>query len=71
MKDPRNHCVQLLEVLPDPLQADSALMVMPYLRPFDDPEFGAIGEVVEFVKQILEVSSLRIVMLSLYSRRCY
>lgn len=30
-------------------------MVMPYLRSFDDPEFELIGEVVEFVRQMLEV----------------
>ncbi|KAG5641208.1 hypothetical protein DXG03_005767 [Asterophora parasitica] len=29
-------------------------MVMPILRPFDDPDFGARGEVVDFVTQILE-----------------
>jgi hypothetical protein len=28
---------------------------MPLLRPFDDPEFGAVGEVVDFVTQMLEV----------------
>ncbi|KAF9807924.1 hypothetical protein IEO21_08019 [Rhodonia placenta] len=54
LDDPSNHCVKLLEVLPDPLHADRSLMIMPYLRPFDDPEFGAIGEVVDFVKQTLE-----------------
>ena len=30
-------------------------MVMPYLRPFNDPEFEAVGEVVEFITQTLEV----------------
>lgn len=30
-------------------------MVMPYVRPFNDPDFGAIGEVVDFIAQTLEV----------------
>lgn len=51
LKDPSNHCVHLLEIFPDPLHADSSLLVMPYLRPFNDSEFGAIGEAVDFVKQ--------------------
>lgn len=46
-------------------------MIMPYLRPFDDPEFGAIGEVVDFVKQTLEVRSLPSVSLSFVSAHIY
>lgn len=55
MTDPMNHFVLLVEVLPDPFNSVRSLMVFPYLRPFDDPGFGAIGEVVDFVKQTLEV----------------
>ncbi|OBZ75942.1 hypothetical protein A0H81_04132 [Grifola frondosa] len=51
---PTNHCVPLLDILPDPLDGKMSLLVMPYLRPFDDPEFGAIGEVVDFMRQTLE-----------------
>ncbi|KAI0944014.1 hypothetical protein AcV7_001949 [Taiwanofungus camphoratus] len=54
MKHPANHCVSILDVLPDPLDNEMSLLIMPYLRPFDDPEFGAIGEVVDFVHQTLE-----------------
>ncbi len=32
------------------------LLVTPYLRPFDDPAFGAVGEVVDFIQQTLKVS---------------
>ncbi|KAI0077840.1 hypothetical protein K474DRAFT_1595284 [Panus rudis PR-1116 ss-1] len=53
-QDPRNHCVPILDVLPDPLDMAQKLIVMPYLRPFDDPEFVVIGEVVDFVRQTLE-----------------
>ncbi|KAL6300717.1 hypothetical protein BKA93DRAFT_740008 [Sparassis latifolia] len=51
---PLNRCVPVLDIFPDPLNHDAAFMVMPFLRPFDNPEFGAIGEVTEFVRQTLE-----------------
>ncbi|GBE85429.1 predicted protein [Sparassis crispa] len=51
---PLNRCVPVLDIFPDPLKHDAAFMVMPYFRPFDDPEFSAIGEVTEFVRQTLE-----------------
>lgn len=54
-EDPRNHCVPVLDFFPDPLDHEIYLMVMPYLRPFDDPPFGAIGEVIDCVQQTLEV----------------
>ncbi|CAL1712395.1 unnamed protein product [Somion occarium] len=54
VRNPANHCVSVLDILPDPVFPDKALMVMPYLRPFNDPPFNAIGEAVEFVKQTLE-----------------
>ncbi|GBE85432.1 hypothetical protein SCP_0706190 [Sparassis crispa] len=49
-----NHCVHVLDIFPDPFDHNAAFMVMPYLRPFNNPEFGAIGEVTEFVRQTLE-----------------
>lgn len=53
--DLQNHCVPILDILPDPFEAKTMLMLMPYLRPFDDPPFTALGEVVDFVSQTLEV----------------
>ncbi|KAI0765741.1 hypothetical protein BD413DRAFT_637951 [Trametes elegans] len=50
-----NHFVKIHEILPDPLNPERALMVMPYLRPCNDPPFGTIGDVIEFVDQTLEV----------------
>ncbi|GBE85436.1 hypothetical protein SCP_0706230 [Sparassis crispa] len=52
---PLNHCVRVLDIFPDPFDQGAAFMVMPYLRPFDNPELGAIGEVTEFVRETLEV----------------
>ncbi|KAL7284784.1 hypothetical protein ACG7TL_002091 [Trametes sanguinea] len=54
IQDRANHCVPIREVLPDPHDPKLALMVMPYLRPCNDPEFGTVGDVIEFVDQTLE-----------------
>ncbi|KAI9067211.1 hypothetical protein FKP32DRAFT_1564216 [Trametes sanguinea] len=50
----KNHCVAVLDVLSDPLDSERALMVMPYLRPFNDPELVTVGEVIDFVGQMLQ-----------------
>jgi hypothetical protein len=54
--DPRNRCVQLLDViaLPD----DPPIMVHPLLRPFYDPAFRTYGEFVTFYAQVCEVCLL-------------
>ncbi|GBE78924.1 predicted protein [Sparassis crispa] len=52
--DPTNHCVPMVDILPDPIDSKAAILIMLYLRPFNDPGFGAIGEVVEFMRQTLE-----------------
>ena len=57
-QEPTNHSVPIFDVFRDPSTPDFEYLVMPLLRPFDDPEFQAIGEVVDFVTQILEVSVL-------------
>jgi hypothetical protein len=54
--DPRNHCVPFLEVIPLPEDDNMAIIVMPFLRNFDSPDFDTVGEVVEFVRQMVEVS---------------
>ncbi|KAH9167190.1 kinase-like domain-containing protein [Lactarius sanguifluus] len=53
--DSRNHCVQLLEVIDTAdTKPDKRLMVMPFLRPFNDPHFQTFGEFVAFFTQICE-----------------
>ncbi|KAI0351969.1 kinase-like protein [Trametes cingulata] len=49
-----NHCVPVFDVLEDPLDSSKLLMVMQYLRPFNNPEFTMLGDVVAFVTQMLE-----------------
>ncbi|KAL6300708.1 hypothetical protein BKA93DRAFT_865912 [Sparassis latifolia] len=51
---PLNHCVRVLDIFPDLFDQETAFLVMPYLRPFNNPDFGAIGEVTEFVRETLE-----------------
>ncbi|KDQ64115.1 hypothetical protein JAAARDRAFT_27739 [Jaapia argillacea MUCL 33604] len=53
-RDPRNHCVSIYDNFSDPLEPDISFIVMPLLRPFDDPEFGTVGEVLDFIGQTLE-----------------
>ncbi|KAM5541462.1 hypothetical protein V8D89_005016 [Ganoderma adspersum] len=50
----RNHCVPTLDIVADPYEPRMSLMVMIYLRPFNDPEFGTVSEVMDFVEQSLE-----------------
>ncbi|KAI0645026.1 kinase-like domain-containing protein [Trametes meyenii] len=49
-----HHCVSVLEVLYDPVADGRSLLIMPYLRPYNDPELQMVGDVVNFVSQMLE-----------------
>ncbi|KAG5647721.1 hypothetical protein DXG03_008444 [Asterophora parasitica] len=53
-EDPTNHCVPIWDSFRDPIISKVEYIVMPPLRPYMNPEFGAIGEVVDFVTQMLE-----------------
>lgn len=55
-KDGRNHCVPIISILSDELDTRYQYIVMPVLRPFNEPDFTSVGEVIEFVDQTLEVS---------------
>lgn len=50
----QNHCVPILDVLYPP-DDDTVLLVMPLLRPFDDPPFNSVGEALDFFRQLFEV----------------
>jgi len=49
--DPDNHCVPLYEVLQVPSQADTVIIVMPYLRRYNSPRMETFGEAVDFFRQ--------------------
>ena len=53
-RHPRNHCVPLLDIVENS-QNGQKLMVMPLLRPFNDPHLQTFGEFVAFFTQICEV----------------
>jgi hypothetical protein len=53
--DPKNHCVPLLDVLEVPEYEGMFLLVMPILRPFNQPRIWTFGEAVEFFRQVFEV----------------
>ncbi|KAF5387969.1 hypothetical protein D9615_000850 [Tricholomella constricta] len=55
LRDPMNHCVPIWDSFKDPILPKVEYIVMPSLRSYDEPEFGAVGEVVDFVTQMLEV----------------
>ena len=57
-RHPHNHCVPLLDVLELPNTLDRKLIVVPFLRPFDEPRFRTYGEFVDFYTQTCEVSEL-------------
>ena len=56
LHDPTNHCVEILDYFRDSIDPEVEYIVMPLLRPFNDPAFCVIGEVVDFVTQVIEVS---------------
>ncbi|KAG8957998.1 hypothetical protein FRC03_009554 [Tulasnella sp. 419] len=52
--EPRNHSVPLLEVLDDPLDPNTALMIFPLLRRANEPEFASVADCIDFIEQTLE-----------------
>ena len=55
MRDPRNHCAPVLEYFEDEKLPEYGIIVTPLYREFDIPEFDSIDEVLEFIRQTLEV----------------
>lgn len=56
-KQRENHCVEMFDVLQVPNETDEAILVLPLLRPFNNPPFETIGEIVDFTLQVFEVRS--------------
>ena len=56
--DPQNYSVPILDVFPDNEDASLSYIVMPFLHQIDKPEFCWVGEIVDFVDQILEVCNV-------------
>ncbi|KAG8997917.1 hypothetical protein FRB90_012409 [Tulasnella sp. 427] len=54
IKDPRNRCAPLLDVLEDPVDIESVILVFPLLRRLDHPRPTTVGEFVPMIQQTLE-----------------
>lgn len=54
-RDPRNHCVPLLDVVAHPTDLDTCFIVMPFLRKIDNPAFNTVEQVMDCGEQLLEV----------------
>lgn len=54
--DEGNHTIPVFEVLEVDDDHDLCVVVTPLMRSFDDPRFETMGEVVDFLGQVLEVS---------------
>ncbi|KDQ51608.1 hypothetical protein JAAARDRAFT_41078 [Jaapia argillacea MUCL 33604] len=52
--DPQNHCVALYDVLQVPDDEDLTIVVMPYLRAFDNPRFDTYGEAIACFQQLFD-----------------
>ena len=57
-KDPRNHCVPVLDTFPDRDDPDHSYIVMPFLRYVDHPPFESVETMLECGEQLLEVRAL-------------
>ncbi|KAI0643709.1 hypothetical protein C8Q79DRAFT_1120660 [Trametes meyenii] len=53
-RDPRNHCVPLLDVILHPMDPAVSFMVMPFLRYVDRPPFETVEDVMDCGEQLLE-----------------
>ncbi|KAI0310988.1 hypothetical protein OF83DRAFT_1152991 [Amylostereum chailletii] len=51
--DPNNHSVPILETFSDDQDPSISYMVMPFLRRITGPAFSTVGEVIDFVDQVL------------------
>ncbi|KAF9010788.1 kinase-like domain-containing protein [Cyathus striatus] len=51
---PDNHCAPAFDAFHDEISPEIGFLVMPMLRPFNDPDFGTVDEIVDFVNQVLE-----------------
>jgi len=56
-EDPTNHSVPILDIFVDTQDDSISYIVMPFMRPVDDPPFYAIEEILNFTDQILEVTT--------------
>lgn len=57
MSQAANQYAPVYDVLYPPNDDGTVLMVMPFLSEWEEPAFKTIGEIIDLVKQVFEVSS--------------
>lgn len=55
---PSNRCVPIYDIFSIPDEEGTVILVMPFLMDWKEPDFDTVGEFVEFVKQVFEVSAI-------------
>nr|VWO99344.1 Mannitol 1-phosphate dehydrogenase [Ganoderma boninense] len=53
-EDPRNHCIPVLDVVPDQDDPTKSYLVMPFLRYVDRPPFESVQSILDCGEQLLE-----------------
>ncbi|KAM5532635.1 hypothetical protein V8D89_013679 [Ganoderma adspersum] len=53
-EDPRNHCIPVLDVIPDKDNSNKCYLVMPFLRYVDRPPFESVQSILDCGEQLLE-----------------
>ena len=53
---PENHFVPILKEFQDHEDPQLTYIVMPFLRDLNDPAFSFVGDIVDLIDQLLEVS---------------
>ena len=54
-KDPANHCIRVSEFLTNPKDSQAFVLVMPYLRKWNNPPPCTVGEALSMFAQLMEV----------------
>ena len=57
--DPDNHCAELLDAFEHPSKPTSYFIVIPWLAGFTYVRPGTVGDVLEMLRQLIEVPSFR------------
>ena len=55
----RSHCIPIYDTFRLEYEGDVDFVVFPFLRPFEDPHFEYVGEVIDFVDQLLQARLVR------------
>lgn len=55
--NPRNKCICPLDILHPSDDAKHVMVIFPILRAYDSPQFDTVGEALDFIREMLEVTA--------------